>query len=82
MHGRRSDLENQRRVRRDVVGVARFAVPKLRSKCQRHLIPDAELRQRRLPASHHFPLAERELEGVAAVIFIELRLLACVDIDR
>jgi len=46
------------------------------------VIADAELRQRRLPASHHFSLAERELERIAAVVLVEFGLLACVDIDR
>ena len=67
---------------RDIVGVTRLTVAELRREGERHLVADAELGQRRLPASDDLPLAERELERVAAIIFVEFGLLACVDIDR
>ena len=46
------------------------------------MVADAQFWDGALPAGDDFSLAERELEGVAAVILIEFGLLACVDIDR
>ena len=46
------------------------------------MVADAELWQRRLPPRDDLPLAERELERIAAVVLVEFGLLACVDIDR
>jgi hypothetical protein len=46
------------------------------------VVADAQFRDGALPPGDDLPLAERELERVAAVVLVKFCLLACVDIDR
>src|ERR1700744_6074083 len=68
LHAEQLDVEHQRRVRRDHAAGAARAVAKLRRDDQRAVAADLHGGDALVPAGDHLSLADREGEGLVAIV--------------